>query len=181
MASKYLTTALVLIVFLLLVGLGYFAYQNQKLVAEFAKQTEPTPTLTPSPSPQIAPSPTPSPKLSLSALQENIKDGINSGNTQALASFMTDPVNVILQATECCGPKSPAEAVSQLAYIKEGTPFDFSENSATVIALKNKNPELSDKFIGISKSGEHLVAFGINPDNRITDIRMAVSWKLFSY
>lgn len=94
---------------------------------------------------------------------------------------MTDPVNLILQATECCGPRTPDEAVNQMSYINEGIPFDFNQESETTKSLKAKNPELAEKYIGISTGTEHLIAFGINNQNKISDIRISVSWKLFNY
>lgn len=184
--NRTLVTTLIILLVLILTGAGYLIFQNQKLIKQFAAQS---PTPTPLSSPQVTPessvspslSPSPSSKHTLLEVQENIEAAINTGNTQAIGTFATDPVSVILQATECCGPKTPDEAVSQLSYVADGVPFNFNQNSDLVKNLKSKNPELSGKFIGLSQNKEHLVAFGLNAQNRITDIRMSVSWKLFSY
>lgn len=93
---------------------------------------------------------------------------------------MADPLQVILQATECCGPKTPQEAVDQMTYIDEGVPFNFDQNNETIKNLKAKNQELEGRFIGISQAKEHLVAFGLDNENKIADIRLSVSWKLFN-
>lgn len=180
--NKYLIGGLTIIIIILLAGLGYFIFQNQKLAKRLA--SSPSPTVQPISSPQETPptnsQPSPSAKLTFLEISENIKDGVNSRDFAALRTYMTDPITVILQATECCGPKTPDEAVSQMSYIKEGVPFNFNQNSDLVKNLKAKNPELDAKFIGVSQDKEHLIAFGLNSQNRISDIRMSVSWKLFN-
>lgn len=165
---------------MLTAGLGYFIFQNQKLLKNFS--SSPTPQLTTS-SPTATPnpaSPSPSPLLDLDSVKENIEAAINSQNTAALETYMNSPVEVILQATECCGSKTPQEAVSQLSYIKGGIPFDFNQQNPTIKNLKPKNPELSSAFIGISEKTEHLIAFDFATNNKISSVRMSVSWKLFN-
>jgi|SRR3989344_4326780 len=180
--NKYLLPALAVIILILVAGLGYFIFQNQILVKKLAGSPTPTPTPTSSAiaTPQISPKPSPTSKLTIKELQDNIEASVNSGNFAALTSYMTNPVEVILQATECCGPLSPAESENQMNYIEAGAPFDFGPTNNTIVNLKAKNSELAGKFIGISKNSEHLIAFGINNQNQITDIRMSVSWKLFN-
>lgn len=181
--GKNLSYFLIILTAVLLLGLGYFIFQNQKLIKQLTvTQSSPTLTISASP-PTSSPSqlPSPSPTLTLIQLQENIADGVNSRNFAALATFMTNPVLVILQATECCGPQTPDEAVSQFSYINDGIPFDFNQNQETIKNLKSKNTELANKYVGISKNAEHLVAFGITGSNRIGDVRFSVSWKLFAF
>lgn len=181
--NKYLLGILVLLVVVLIAAVGYLIYQNQKLLKDKLSQASPTasPIISPSPEDFMTVSPSPFPKLTLSEIQENTKDGVNSRNYQALASYMTGPtVSVILQATECCGELSQMEAVEQMSYINDGVPFDFNQEAALIKNLKSKNPELSGKYIGISKGSEYLVAFEINDQNKISAVRMSVSWKLFS-
>ena len=98
-----------------------------------------------------------------------------------MASYMTNPVHVILQATECCGEQTPDEAIAQASYVEPGVPFNFDQGNETIKNLKAKNPELAGTFIGISQNMEHLIAFTTNSQNKITQIRFSVSWKLFTY
>jgi len=119
--------------------------------------------------------------MTLSELQENIEASVNSKNTQAMATYMTNPVSVILQATECCGEQTPDEAVAQLSYVEPGIPFNFDQKNETIKNLKSKNPELAGTFVAISQNMEYLVAFTVNNQNKITQVRFAVSWKLFTY
>ena|SRR3989344_497911 len=181
--NKYLLPALAVIILILIAGLGYFIFQNQILVKKLAGPPTPTPTPTTSSAiatPKVSPKQSPTSKLTIKELRANIEASVNSGNFAALPSHMTNPVEVILQATECCGPLSPAESENQMSYIEAGAPFDFGQTNNTIVNLKAKNSELAGKFIGISKNSEHLIAFGINNQNQITDIRMSVSWKLFN-
>lgn len=183
--NKLLLALLVIIILILTAVSGYFIFQNQKLI-KILGQASPSPFASQSPSiitgsPLSSPIISPSPTISKTSLEENIKDATNSGNTAALATFMTNPVSVIIQASECCGPKTPDEAVSQLSYINQGKPFDFNQNSPAITNIKAKNPELAGKFVGVSQFGEQLVAFGINTQSKISDIRMSISWKLFNY
>jgi|SRR3989344_3693594 len=171
---------------ILLAAAGYLIFQNQKLITRLS-QTSPSPSPSPSPQENIqkvqeSPQLTPSPKtMTLSELQENIEASVNSKNTQAMATYMTNPVSVILQATECCGEQTPDEAVAQLSYVEPGIPFNFDQKNETIKNLKSKNPELAGTFVAISQNMEYLVAFTVNNQNKITQVRFAVSWKLFTY
>lgn len=179
--AKYWWILTLAVVLILLAILGYFIFQNQQLIKQLSTSSPSPQISSPLPSPSPAPSsPSPSPTPSSEVLRENIEAAINSKNTAALVTFMTNTVQVILQATECCGPMTPTEAESQLSYISEGTPFNFNQTDPTIVNLKNKNPELAGQFIGISKNQEHLIALNINSQNKIDSIRMSVSWKLFS-
>lgn len=163
-------------------AVGYLLFQNQKLANQLIQQSPlPSPKETVQ-KPQVSTQPTPSSKLmTLLELQENIKASVNSGNTQAMASYMTNPVHVILQATECCGEITPDEAVAQASYVEPGVPFNFDQENATIKNLKTKNPELANTFVGISQNMEHLIAFTTNSQNKIAQIRFSVSWKLFAF
>lgn len=184
--GKNFSLILVILVIILLLGIGYFIFQNQKLISRLSSQTSsPSPSVPSQPAgpsqPSLSPSPSPSPYLTRLSTQNAIKTNIVSKNYQGLVAYMTDPANLILQATECCGPRTPDEVVNQMSYINEGIPFDFNQESETTKNLKAKNPELAEKYIGISTITEHLIAFGINNQNKISDIRISVSWKLFNY
>lgn len=162
---------------------GYLLWQNQKLInllsgASPSPSAQETSQKTPIASPEPSALP---PPMTLASLQENIEAAVNSRNTQAMVSYMTNPVHVILQATECCGEMTPDEAIAQASYVEPGVPFNFDQEDATIKNLKLKNPELANTFIGISKNMEHLVAFTINNQNKIAQIRFSVSWKLFGY
>ncbi|MBI3282804.1 hypothetical protein HYZ70_01880 [Candidatus Curtissbacteria bacterium] len=180
--NKYLAATFILLTLALIAGLGYSILQNQKLIKTLA---------TPSPSPEIqsevdkilqspSPSPSASPTLTKIQLQANIKDAINSKNFAPLETYMTTPtVNFIIMSSECCGPQTPSEAISQLSYIEDGTPMDFNQENPTIKNLKAKNSRLTEAYAGISQSKEHLIAITINQQNKIGGIEVSVSWKLY--
>lgn len=179
--NKFITALVTFTIIVLLTALGYFIFQNQKLIGQLSGNSQSqTPAPTTSPTPSASPEPSPSPEITAAITQNAIKTNIAAKNYQGLIPYMEGTVQVVLQATECCGAKTPQEAIEQMTYINEGVPFNFDQNSETVKNLKSKNPEFSGKFIGISQSKEHLIAFGLNGENKIADIKLSVSWKLFN-
>ena len=180
--KKLLIVLVIIAAVILTAAVGYLLFQNQKLANQLTQKSPLPSSAETVQKPQVSPQPTPSPKtITLFELQENIKASVNSKNTQAMASFMTNPIHVILQATECCGEQTPDEAVAQASYVEPGVPFNFDQENETIKNLKAKNPELANTFVGISKNMEHLIAFTTNNQNKISQIRFAVSWKLFAY
>lgn len=177
--NKYLAPILLVLTVVLIAGLGYFIFQNQKLTGQLQQpQVSPSTTSTPASSP--TPKSSPSPTTTIQALEENIKDAINSQNFAALEGYMSMPtVNFIIMSSECCEPQTPQEAIAGLAYIKGGVPMDFNQQNETIKNLKTKNSRLASAYIGISTSTEHLVAFTIDPQNKISGIEVAITWKLY--
>lgn len=172
-------------VFILLSAIiGYFIYQNQILLKQLVGPSPPPTPASTQQSPLVLPTPSASPssKLTLSKVQENIEAAVNSKNFAALTTFMTQPkVNFSLMSTECCEPQAPDEAVAQLNYINEGIPLDFNQQQGLIKNLKSKNSQLADTFIGVSKTKEHLAAFTLDDQGRISGIQLSVSWKLYNY
>lgn len=182
--NKYVAFTLIALVVALVAAAGYLNFQNQKLIRQFASQSaSPSPDSSPlAAESQVTPSPSPSPKLTASEIQANIEAAINSQNTQALVGYMQKPkVNFIIMSSSCCEPATPDEAVTQLDYVKEGVPFDFNQDTSLVKNLKSKNERLANAFIGISKSKEQLVAFTLDSNNRITQIEVSISYKLYNF
>ena len=177
--NKILTPILLVLIVILIASLGYFIFQNQKLTGQLQQpQVSPSTISTPASSP--TPKSSPSPTTTKLELQENIKDAINSGNFAALEGYMNVPtVNFIIMSSECCGPQTPQETIAGLAYIKDGVPMDFNQQNENIKNLKTKNSRLASAYIGISTSTEHLVAFTIDPQNKISGIEVAVTWKLY--
>lgn len=178
--NKFVIPIIAILIVILLGALGYYIFQNQKLIGELSKTPSAT-EASPKQSPVISPSPevSPSPQFTTALTQNAIKTNVASKNYQGLTEYMTNPVHLILEATECCGTITPAEAVAEMSYIDEGIPLDFNQNSATIVNLKAKNPALANKYIGISQTKEHLAAFGLDAQNKISEILLSVSWKLY--
>lgn len=182
--SKNLALILIFVIIILLTIVGYFIFQNQKLIGKLTIPTSTSPPVTSIPTVQPSPisTPSPSPKLTKAQVEENIQAAVNSGNFAALASYMTKPkINFTLMSTECCQPMTPDEAVNQMSYISEGIPMDFNQANTNIANLKSKNQQLADAFIGLSKNDEHLAAFTLDAQTRISAIQLSVSWKLYNY
>jgi len=178
--NKLLISIGAIVVVLLIAGLGYSIFQNQRL----ANQLTPSPQTSPlAQSPQTQ-TQNPSPvakKLTTKDVQEQITASVNSKNYQALASYMTQPkVNFSLMSTECCEPMTPDEAVSQMNYISGGEPFIFNQQDSTIQNLKSKNPQIDKSFIGISTQNEQLAAFTIDASDKISAIQLSISYKLYN-
>ncbi|MEN9620898.1 MAG: hypothetical protein RL499_1091 [Actinomycetota bacterium] len=93
----------------------------------------------PSPSPSEAsasasPSASPSPSaVDDTAARESLADSISSGNTAALASWVTDPVMVTIAATEFSEPRTPDEAAGDVNYVVDlSATWNFALPEATI-------------------------------------------------
>jgi len=117
----------------------------------------------------------------LNYVKENIKAAINTGNFQPFEGYMADKVNVILEASECCGLLTKNEASSQLNYLKDAVgPWNFDQSNETIKKLKELEPSKygpESAFIGIA-ANEYTVSFKFNADNKISGVTMAVTYKL---
>lgn len=111
----------------------------------------------------------------------NIEDSITSGNTAALEGYMASKVNVILAASECCGSRTPAQAVADIAYVESGTdPWDFSLPQATLDSYAAGDyaqyfPE--DALVGVS-ANDYIISFTFNDAGDISGVFMANSTEI---
>jgi hypothetical protein len=93
--------------------------------------TTASPTSTPSPIPAPTQAPPPDPVGPSAADIENIKAAIVTGNTQALVSHFTNPVMVILAASDGIGPMTPDDAAVFLAQrLANKTEWNFDPTPA---------------------------------------------------
>lgn len=184
--TKSLIASLVIIVALLLSAVGYFIFQNQKVLKELANQKQGQKDQVASASAQTqvtssSPLPSPSPIMTSKQLKENIQAAVNSKNFAAISTYVTIPkVNFSLMSSECCQPQTPDEAAAQMEYIKDGVPMDFNQENPTIKNLKAKNPELADAYIGVSQAKEQLAAFKFDSQNKISWIQLAITYKLYT-
>lgn len=118
--------------------------------------------------------PEPEPGLS-SADRQNVQDAITSGNTAAIEGYLSDPVNLIIMASECCWDITPAQAVAELGYVTSAPgPWNFSLPAATVDGWRT-NVYYGSQFTGDDITGRAsdgtIVSFGIE-GGQITKILM---------
>lgn len=107
------------------------------------------------------------------SLIDNIQAALNTMNTAALEGYMAPSVNVVFAASEKQGPRTPAQAVSDLDYLKNATaPWDFNL-PAPVLSSYGKGSY--SKYFGqnttVGKSANKYVAsFEINSSGKIVTI-----------
>lgn len=120
---------------------------------------------------------TPTPQI-ISTNQDNIEASIVSRNYAALEGAMVNPISVRLEASECCEPMTPENAVEQLAYLDtaEGT-WDFNKEEIISDLAASFPENYSNAIVGIS-SDNYLVAFQLNENNQIIKISLAVDYNL---
>lgn len=178
--NKLMPTVAIAAILILAAGVGYLIFQNQRLI----KQLAPSPQTAQNQAPQIStqtPTPITEKKIARKDVEKQIEDSINTKNYQAIKTYMTLPrVNFSLMSTECCEPMTPDEALTQLDYIEDGLPLNFDQQNATIQNLETKNPQLTNTFIGLSTGGEHLAAFTLDGNNKISAIQLSVSYKLYN-
>ena len=83
-----------------------------------------------SPSASVAPSPS---AVDDTAARESLADSISSGNTAALASWVTSPVMVTIAATEFSEPRTPDQAAGDVNYVVDlSATWNFALPEATI-------------------------------------------------
>lgn len=180
--NKALILSLVTVVLILTAITIVVMFRNQKLMRELNKNspTSQTSSISQTNLPNTNPPQSPDKKLTLIETQNQIIAGLNSANYQPLLTFLNESVSLTLMSTECCGPVTKDEAVDQLSYVTGGEPFTFDQNAQTIKNLKAKNAQLASKFVGVSQNGEQLAAFKIDATSKISEIDLAVSYKLYN-
>ncbi len=174
---------LLTVILVALIGGGaYYIGTKNSLTLAPSQTPVPSSSALASASPEVSstPSPTPNPTVA-PAMLENIKASIVSKNTAALEGYMENKVNVIIEATECCGDLTKVKAISELDYLSTAAlPWNFDDNNPIAIALKQKNPDAFPEGVIIGTSANRmLVSFTLNEDKtKIAKIYMAVDYKL---
>lgn len=147
-------------IFILLVAAssGYYVIQSQKSAG-----TNVTPT------PTQAAQPTAVPTKS-NDVREVIVQAVKTKQYSLLEPFLTEPVHVILYASECCGMVTKDAAIKQLAYLNEAKmPWIFDEDNETIKKAKIAIPDYFQNAV-VSLSGDILASFKLNKDNKIEQI-----------
>lgn len=161
-----------------------------------SKKSAPVPT--PSPKPQVvttptsiaSPSATPdipsaprerptagfvNPSATIAKINEAFSKKTGKDLGGDLGAWMTDQVNVILYATECCGPKTSKEAASQLnAFAISGIdPWNCSDTNPLIPKILAKDAQ-NFKDMTLCISSNELVA-GFHLDNEFLIDRIILS------
>jgi len=154
---------------LTLVGIGAGAYFLGKNTGNSNKSViSPTPQSNTNlriPSPISVITPTVAPQ---GVDKTNIEAAVKSKNYAALSTYMTNPVSVRIEATECCQPMTPDDAASELKYLDNAKGNWNFNNEAVITGLEASFPEsYGNAIIGVS-SDNYLVGFQLNAQNYIS-------------
>ena len=111
------------------------------------------------------------------SFKENIKAALDSKNTAAFETYVTDPVKYVLAASEFGGNRTAAQAATDLEYTHSATgPWDFNLPAATVDGYDAgfyTDYFDDDTLVGKAASGM-VVAFEFNCDgSKISEIFVA--------
>lgn len=158
-------------IFILLVAAasGYYVIQSQKSAG-----TGVTPTPTQTAQPTISPTP------QSTDVREVIIQAVKTRQYSLLEPYITEPVMVILYASECCGSKSKKEAIQQLSYLNEAKePWIFDEDNQTIKKAKIAIPDYFQNAV-IGLSGDIMVAFKLNSENKIVQIAIVPKYTLIA-
>lgn len=177
---KYFVGVILFVILIIGVGAGSF-YLGKKQVNLVERTPTPTPTSETILSPTPIATTTPKPPPTRDEVKDKIVAAFNSKSFANLQNLMAAEVVVILQATECCGPMTSADAVSQMSYLNSATsPWNFDDTNPIAIAIKTNNPEnYGNSILGIA-TNNYVVAFQLNSENKISKISMAVHYNLLA-
>ena len=169
----------ILVVLLLAAG-GYYGWQawprSQQQEESSSQTPTPVPTDTSSAEETAEPATTPAsstPVTISAALRENIEAAINTMNTAALEGYMTDPITVVLAASEKGQPVTPTQAVIDLDYLSGATaPWDWDLSEATLTSYKNGfyGQYFPDNSVVGKSANDYVVSFTVNSSNKISTV-----------
>lgn len=174
----YILGFLTAVVLITVVFFGFLLGRKNaiKKPVEIANQVTPTTNIlvkateTPVPTVQI---------LTESEVREKIMTAVESKKYDTLTSLFVSMVNIRIEASECCSPMVPNEAVKQLDYLKSALgPWDFGESNKIAVDLAATYPEHYDNaIIGIS-SNNYLISVQLDENNKIKKISLASNAKM---
>ena len=138
-----------------------------------------TSTLGTSPSPQTTTQSTAdfvNPSATIAAINESIP----AKKYGDLSAYMTGQVNLVMEATECCGDVPKADAIKQMSYLNGGTgPWNFADDNPIAAQIVKAVPQFKDYIIGTS-ANRYAVAFHLNDNYLIDKVYMVVDYKLIT-
>jgi len=183
--SKYLIGAIVAVLIIAALGGAYFLGKGGFGSSKPTSTPQPT-TVTQAvssstPSPTVSSAQMEQPKANASAVIANIQDGVTSKNYAALASYMVNPVGVVLYASECCAPQTPDKAAAQLEYLNSATPpWNFQDSNPIAAQLRAKSDFFKNATVIGTASNGYSVGFTLNDQNKISAIVLVADYKLIT-
>lgn len=119
-------------------------------------------------------------KVPVASVSETFEQAINAEDYGKVSELMADNVNLIFEATECCGRITKESAIKQLKdYIAEVEAFNFSQDQQVVQQMK---VNLADFFavytLGVDEKGA-VLGYKMDKAGKVSDVYVAVTHSLF--
>ena len=105
------------------------------------------------------------------------EDQIN-GDMQ-LTAYLADTVNVVYNASECCGDLAKDKAATEITNrTQEYAPFDFTETNLMVDKIKTNLPEYADYSIGlapVTDGGQLVLMYHLGTNGKVDKVFISLS------
>ncbi len=101
-------------------------------------------------------------------------EALNAKDFAAIGAFMAPTVHLTIEATGCCLPGTPAEAVGNLSWLSQGTaPWSADQSHPRVVSIKTRYASTYGGSLMVYSSDGIIAAFWFNGANLIDQIRLA--------
>jgi hypothetical protein len=114
-------------------------------------------------------------------LKDNIAAAVQSQNYAALAGYMTNPVQLVIAASEKGGDETPAQAVDDMRYLNGTTnPWDFnlSPGVTGVWAAHFYGQYFTPQFYAGQAASDEVVSFQFANCTKIKSVFMAADFRI---
>lgn len=181
--ARFLTGFIAALVIIAIAG-GAFYFGKKQVgqsgsVSSSPAATTVTSTLGESPSPQTETQST-SDFVNPSATITAIGDSVPAKKYSDLSAYMTSQVNLVLEASECCGDVPKADVIKQMSYLNSGTaPWNFADDNPIAAQIVKAVPQFKDYIIGTS-ANRYAVGFHLNDKYLVDKVYMVVDYKLIT-
>jgi hypothetical protein len=177
------TTIILLVILLIIASLTlYFVWHNSQQDTETsattATTTKPTATETTKNDADTAAATSVTATSGTAATKKSssFETALNAKDYNAMKPLLADPINFVLDASECCGDVTADKAIAQLkSRIEDASidTYDFSPSQQIIQNMKVNQPQAFGKWnnIGISK-GKDFLAYNLNANGKVSEIIM---------
>lgn len=173
------TVILVVLLVLVIIGAIYYYFlilRKPSKTATTTSTTTTTPTTKTTPTSTTGTTGTSDTKTA-QKIASDFENAVMEQDSATIKSLLAAQVNLIEEATECCGDVTAQEAVQSMGYLKDTKTLDFLQTSALVKKIKAQNPKLQDYTLGVDDSKE-VFGYHLNSQNRVDKIYMSVSYEI---
>jgi hypothetical protein len=101
-------------------------------------------------------------------------EALNTQDYATVAALMAPTVRLTIEATECCAPGTPTQAVSNLGWLNQGTPpWSFDQSHPRVVSIKSRYASTYGGSLMLYSTNGIIAAFWFDNEGLIDQIRLA--------